>query len=229
MTDVLGYTRFGAHGGDWGSTITEHLARSHASSVIGIHLTDVPFWHIFQKPRDLSAAERTYLKKIERWQKEDGAYAMIQGTRPKTVAVGLNDSPVGLAAWIVEKFYEWSDCKGDIERSYSKDELLTNVMIYWTTGTVQSSLQPYHDVMNAGGVRWMKEAVKEWLGASETPMALARFPKDISSPPREWAERFFNVQRWTEMPSGGHFAALEEPERLAADIRDFFRPLRSSL
>lgn len=226
MTDALGCSKFGAHGGDWGSTVTEHLARSHASSLVGIHLTDVPFWHIFQKPRDASAAERKFLDENERWQKQDGAYAMIQGTRPSTAAIGLNDSPAGLASWIVEKFYEWSDCNGDIESQFTKDELLTNIMIYWATETIESSFQPYHDFMNAGGLRWMQEAVKGWIGSSTTPAAFACFPKDISNLPRAWAERFFNVKRWTEMTSGGHFAALEEPERLAQDIREFFRPLR---
>ncbi len=226
MTEQLGYDTFGAHGGDWGSTVTEHLARSHSASLIGIHLTDVPFWHIFQKPKDVTPAELAYLDHNERWQKESGAYAMIQGTRPRTAAVGLNDSPAGLAAWIVEKFHEWSDCGGDIENRYSKDELLTNVMIYWTTQTIESSFQPYRDVVNAGGVRWMTEAAKQWIGSSKTPAGFAIFPRDISTPPREWAERFFNVTRWTEMPSGGHFAALEEPQRLAEELRAFYRPLR---
>jgi len=228
MTEALGYERFGAHGGDWGSTVTEHLARSHSSSLVGIHLTDVPFWHIFQKPNDLSHAERKFLEANERWQKNDGAYAMIQGTRPRTAAAGLNDSPAGLAAWLVEKFQEWSDCGDDIESRFTKDELLTNVMIYWATGTIGSSFQPYHDIMNAGGVRWISEMLKGWVGSSQTPAGFALFPKDISMPPRAWAQRFFNVQRWTEMPSGGHFAALEEPQRLAEDIRAFFRPLRAT-
>jgi pimeloyl-ACP methyl ester carboxylesterase len=226
MTKTLGYDSFGAHGGDWGSSVTEQLARSHSDSLVGIHLTDVPFWHIFEKPSELSADEKSYLAKNERWQREDGAYAMIQATRPRTAAAGLHDSPTGLAAWIVEKFTEWSDCGDDPERSYTKDELLTNIMIYWLTGTIGSSFQPYHDVVSAGARRWMKEKAKEWLGSSKTPTAFALFPKDISSPPREWAERFFNVQRWTAMPRGGHFAALEEPARLAEDLREFFRPLR---
>ena len=228
MSDGLGYSRFAAHGGDWGSSVTEQLARSHPSSLIGIHLTDVPFWHIFQKPKDLDAAEQRFLEQNERWQREDGAYAMIQGTRPRTAAAALRDSPAGLAAWIVEKFQEWSDCGDDIERSYTKDELLTNVMIYWVTGTIESSFQPYRDVVSAGAIRWMTEAAKEALGASKTPAGFARFPKDISSPPRRWAERFFDVRRWTEMPRGGHFAAMEEPRLLAEDIREFFRPLRRS-
>lgn len=227
MTETLGYNRFGAHGGDWGSSVTEQLARSHASSVVGIHLTDVPFWHIFQKPDHLSDREKRYVEKNERWQREDGAYAMIQSTRPRTATPGLLDSPAGLAAWMVEKFREWSDCGGDIEQSYTKDELLTNITIYWLTGTIGSSFQPYHDITSAGAARWMKEKAKEWLGSSDTPAGFAMFPRDISSPPREWAERFFNVRRWTAMPRGGHFAALEEPAALAVEIREFFRQLRA--
>jgi pimeloyl-ACP methyl ester carboxylesterase len=226
MTRELGSGRFGAHGGDWGSTITEHLARSHGGSLVGIHLTDVPFWHTFQQAKDLDGDERRYLQDIQSWQKEKGAYGMIQGTRPRTAAAGLHDSPAGLAAWIVEKFQEWGDCGDDPERSYSKDELLTNVMLYWVTGSIGSSFQPYREVMSAGGVRWVVEAAKQLVGASHTPAGFACFPKDLSHPPRRWAERFFNVQRWTEMPRGGHFGALEEPRRLAEEIRAFFRPLR---
>lgn len=228
MTDELGYERFGAHGGDWGSTITEHLTRSHAHSVVGIHLTDVPFWHAFQKPTDLSAAEETYLGENQQFQKQEGAYAMIQGTRPQTLADGLNDSPAGLAAWLVEKFQRLSDCDGDVEKRFTKDELLTNIMIYWATETIGSSFLPYYDLTQAGAVRWMVEKAKEWVGSSDVPTGFALFPKEFSHPPREWAQRFFNVQHWTQMPRGGHFAAMEEPELLAEDIRAFFRPLRQS-
>jgi pimeloyl-ACP methyl ester carboxylesterase len=228
MTEELGYERFGAHGGDWGSTITEHLARSHAGSVVGIHLTDVPFWHAFQKPGDPSPAEAKYLEGIEGYAMDEGGYAMIQGSRPQTLADGLNDSPAGLAAWIVEKFQRWSDCGGNIESKFTKDELLTNVMLYWATETIGSSFLPYYDLTHAGALRWMAEKAKELLGSSKVPAGFAMFPKDLSHPPREWAERFFNVQRWTEMPRGGHFAAMEEPELLAEEIRAFFRPLRES-
>jgi pimeloyl-ACP methyl ester carboxylesterase len=226
MTDVLGYERFGAHGGDWGSTVTEHLARSHSDALVGIHLTDVPFWHLFQPPKEPSRAEEKFLASNEAWMRKDGAYALIQGTRPRTLGQGLHDSPTGLAAWIVDKFHAWSDCGGDLETRFTKDELLTNVTIYWATGTIESSFLPYYDFTNSGALTWMREAFKQWVGSSDVPAGFARFPKDISHPPREWAERFFNVQRWTEMPSGGHFAALEEPERLVDDIRAFFRPLR---
>lgn len=226
LMSMLGYERYGAHGGDWGSTVCELLARSHAGHVAGIHLTDVPFWHAFQKPDDLSQAERKFIEANQEFQMKGGAYALIQATRPATPANALADSPAGLAAWVVEKFFEWSDCGGDLESRFSKDELLTNVMIYWTTGTIGSSFLPYRDFAKAGPMRWIKEAARGWIGTDRTPAGFALFPKDIGTPPREWAERFFNVRRWTEMDRGGHFAALEEPELLVEDIRAFFRPLR---
>ena len=223
----LGYQRYVAHGGDWGSTITELLARDHGKHVVAIHLTDVPFFHSFQKPDDPSHAERKYLDSIATFQQREGAYAFVQGSQPQVAAVGLNDSPAGLATWIVEKFRRWSDCDGDVERRFTKDELLTNVMLYWVTETINSSFLPYYDVTQAGALTWIGQKLKEWKGTTTVPTAFALFPKDLSSPPREWAERFFNVQRWSEMSSGGHFAALEEPESLARDIREFVRPFRS--
>jgi microsomal epoxide hydrolase len=227
MTETLGYERYAAHGGDWGSTVTEQLARGYARSLVGVHLTDVPFWHLFQKPRDPSRDEQTFFDRNDKWIQKEGAYALIQGTRPYSLARGLSDSPAGLAAWIVEKFHRWSDCDGQIETRFSKDELLANIMIYWVTETIGSSFLPYYDFTSSGPLTWMIEAFKQWAGSSDVPAAFAIFPKDISQPPREWAERFFNVQRWTQMPSGGHFAAMEEPELLVRDIRAFFRPLRS--
>lgn len=226
MTAALGYKRFGAHGGDWGSTVTEQLARSHSDSVVAIHLTDVPFGHLFQKPNDLSSAEKSFFAKADEWQRKEGAYAMIQSTKPQSLAHGLNDSPAGLAAWIVEKFRAWSDCGGAIESRFTKDELLTHIMIYWTTESIGSSFMPYYDFANASALTWIKEGVKKWTGSSRVPAAFALFPKDIGHPPREWAERFFDVQRWTEMERGGHFAAMEEPELLVADIRAWFRDYR---
>lgn len=226
MTDKLGYRRFGAHGGDWGSTVTERLARSHPNSVVAIHLTDVPFGHLFQKPDDASSAEKKLFKHNEDWLKKEGTYALIQSTKPQSLAYGVNDSPAGLAAWLVEKFRSWSDCGGQIESRFTKDELLTHVMIYWATGSIGTSFLPYYDYANASALTWIKEGMKKWADSSEVPAAFALFPKDISQPPREWAERFFNVQRWTEMTSGGHFAAMEEPELLAEDIRAWFQTFR---
>jgi microsomal epoxide hydrolase len=226
MTEHLGYTQYGAHGGDWGSLVTELLGRDHAKSVVGIHLTDVPFYHAFQPPRDPSAKEERYLETVKKFGQREGAYALIQGAEPQALSLGLNDSPAGLAAWIIEKWRRWSDCHGEVESRFTKDELISNVMLYWVTETITSSFGPYADVARAGAGTWIREKLKSLTGSSETPAAFAMFPKDLSHPPREWAERFFNVQRWTEMSRGGHFAALEEPELLAEDIRTFFRPLR---
>jgi pimeloyl-ACP methyl ester carboxylesterase len=228
MTETLGYRQFGAHGGDWGSTITEQLARSHADSVVAIHLTDVPFGHIMQKPDDLSPAEEKMFKRNEEWLRKEGAYALIQSSKPQSLAQGLNDSPAGLAAWLVEKYRAWSDCGGDIEKRFTKDELLTQIMIYWATESIGPSFLPYYDFANAGALTWIEEGVKKWAGSSDVPAAFALFPADISRPPREWAERFFHVQRWTEMPRGGHFAAMEEPALLAEDIRTWFRAFRTA-
>jgi pimeloyl-ACP methyl ester carboxylesterase len=219
MSDELGYRRFGAHGGDVGSGVTEKLASAHADSLIGIHLTDVPYWHLFTIPqKGLSEAERGYLEAGRRWQMEEGAYALIQSTKPQTPAYALNDSPAGLAAWIVEKFRTWSDCDGDVESRFTKDELLTNVMIYWVSETTNSSFRVYYETQHNP-----PEHRGEYI---RVPTGVAIFPKDLVPAPREFAERFFEVQRWTEMPRGGHFAAMEEPELLAEDIRAAFRSLR---
>jgi pimeloyl-ACP methyl ester carboxylesterase len=235
MKNGLGYQRFGAHGGDWGGIVTEQLARSHAELLVGIHLTDIPFTHIFQKPGDLSAAEEKYLAANQKWQEAEGAYAMIQSTRPETLAAGLNDSPVGLAAWVIEKFQSMSDCDGKLENCFTKDELITNIMIYWATETISTSMLPYYDIMNAGAITWIGEKIKEWTGSTKVPAGFCMFyndhshrffQQDNSHPPREWAERFFNVQHWTRKSKGGHFAAMEQPEILVQDIRNFFRPLR---
>lgn len=226
MAHELGYEHYVAHGGDWGSTITEFLSRDHSDAVLGAHLTDVPFFHALVPPDDPTAGERAYLEQIASFGRTEGAYALIQGAQPQALALGLNDSPAGLAAWIVEKFRRWSDCDGDVERSFTRDELLANVTLYWVTQTIATSFQPYYDVSQANAMTWIGQKVKEWRGSSDVPMGFALFPKDLSHPPREWAERFYNVQRWTAMPRGGHFAALEEPELLAADIRAFCRPLR---
>jgi len=226
MTKTLGYQKFGAHGGDWGSTVTEQLAQNHSDLVVAIHLTDVPFGHLFQKPDDPTSAEKKFFEKNEKWLQKEGAYALIQSTKPHSLAAALNDSPAGLAAWLVEKFRTWSDCNGEIESRFTKDELLTHIMIYWVTESIGSSFLPYYEYANASALTWTKESLKKFVGSSKVPAGFAQFPKDISHPPREWAERFFNVQRWTEMTRGGHFAAMEEPALLAEDIRAFFRPFR---
>ena len=215
MTGELGYERFGAHGGDVGSGVTEMHAGANPDSLIGIHLTDVPYWHLFTVPREgLSEAEQAYLEAGMKWQMEEGAYALMQSTKPQTPACGLNDSPVGLAAWIVGKFRAWSDCGGDLEQRFTEDELLTTIMIYWSTETIGSSFRIYYETRRA--------APECFVERVDVPTGVAIFPKDIVPAPREFGERFFDVHRWTEMPRGGHFAALEEPELLVEDVRAFF-------
>jgi microsomal epoxide hydrolase len=218
MTEVLGYRRFAAAGGDIGSGVTRYLALAHADLLVGIHLTDIGFPLNSEMP-DLSEAEQQYLNAVQRWRMQEGAYAMQHSTKPQTLAYGLNDSPVGLASWILEKFRTWSDCDGDVERRFSKDELLTNITIYWVTETINSSIRMYYE-----NVR-MSPPLKAGQHI-EVPAGVAIFPKDILLPPRELAERSLRIQRWTQMPRGGHFAALEEPELLAEDLRSFYRSLR---
>jgi pimeloyl-ACP methyl ester carboxylesterase len=220
MHEVLGYPRYGAAGGDFGSGITQLQALAHPEALVGIHVTDLGFYNLYspQQP-DLSEPERRYLGAQQGWFFREGSYGLIQGTKPQTLSYGLNDSPAGLAGWIVEKFRAWSDCDGDVERSYTKDELLTNIMLYWVTQTIRSSFGYYGDMMTP------KIQPGQHI---EVPAAFARFPKDIPGidPPRELAERHLRIERWTQMPRGGHFAALEESELLVEDLRAFFRPFR---
>ncbi len=222
MTENLGYPRFAAQGGDIGAGVTARLGHDHADSMTGIHLTSVnrPAPYLGPGSRELTEAEQAHLGQRERWQQDEGGYNHIQSTKPQTLSYGLNDSPVGLAAWIVEKYRTWSDCGGDVERRFTKDELLTNITIYWVTQTIGSSVRMYYDNQRGTWVMGKDER-------APAPAAVAVFPAEISRPPREWAERSYDVCRWTEMPRGGHFAALEEPELLAADVRAFFRPYRS--
>jgi microsomal epoxide hydrolase len=167
----------------------------------------------------LSDVEKLGLADLAHFQKEETGYQQIQGTKPQTLGYGLTDSPAGLAAWIVEKFRTWSDCGGDVETRFTKDELLTNVMIYWITGSITSSTRLYYETMKSGRFGPAQQRI-------ETPTGCAIFPKELYRAPRAWAERAFNVQQWTRMPRGGHFAALEEPGLLVEDVRSFFRKQR---
>jgi pimeloyl-ACP methyl ester carboxylesterase len=218
----LKYERFGAQGGDWGATISTRLAMLFPDRVAGIHLNYIPGSyapHTGEGARPLSPGEEKFLADRNRWLEEEGAYGHLQATRPQTLAYGLNDSPVGLLAWILEKLRNWSDCGGDVFARFSADTLLAHVTLYWLTGTIGSSAALYAEA----------SAVPLRFGPGErvpAPCGVARFPKEEPMPPRDWAERAYDVVRWTEMPRGGHFAAMEEPSLLAADVREFFRPLR---
>jgi pimeloyl-ACP methyl ester carboxylesterase len=219
MTDTLGWKRFGAQGGDWGAFITSRLGLAYASRVAGIHVNLLVVRPGGPPPANPTDEEKTYFEELRQWEREETGYQGIQGTRPQTLAYGLTDSPVGLAAWIVEKFRTWSDCGGNVERRFSKDVLLTNIMLYWVTGAINSSFWPYFARRHGAPPLPDNQRI-------EVPTAYASFPREILHPPRAWAERAYNIKRWTLMPAGGHFAALEEPEALAADIRAFFRDLR---
>jgi pimeloyl-ACP methyl ester carboxylesterase len=219
LMEVLGYERFGAHGGDWGAAAVSSLAASNPGRLIGLHLNFLFVRPEKVAPRERSAEEAVYFEALEHWQREGMGYQWIQGTKPQTLAYGLTDSPVGLAAWIVEKYRAWSDCGGDVERRFSKDVLLTAVMLYWVTGAINSSFWPYYAVRHGSPPLPRGQRV-------QVPVAYAEFPGEIIRPPRSWAERVFDIRRWTKMHAGGHFAALEEPEALAEDIRAFFRHLR---
>jgi pimeloyl-ACP methyl ester carboxylesterase len=219
MTEVLGLARFGAQGGDWGAFITGRLGYAYPQNLIGIHLNMVPVAPHPSERSNLSAAEEAFITASEAWRAEETGYQWIQGTKPQTLAYALNDSPAGLAAWIMEKFYSWTDSHGDLESRVSKDALLTNIMLYWVTQTINSSFWLYYQMRH-----------QPWrLGRGErisVPTAVAAFPGEIIRPPREWAARVCNLQRWTPMAAGGHFAALEEPQALVEDIRAFYRELR---
>ncbi|TDI96299.1 MAG: epoxide hydrolase [Deltaproteobacteria bacterium] len=221
LMEKLGYSRYGAQGGDWGSIITTCMALVDPEHLCGIHLNMV----VAAPPEGLSATEGLSPKELAavadlaKFQKDETGYQSIQGSKPQTLGYGLNDSPAGLAAWIVEKFRTWSDCEGDVERCYTKDELLSNIMLYWITQTITSSTRLYYETMHSGRFAPASQRVT-------VPMGAAIFPREIIRPPRKWAEATYNIKRWTEMPSGGHFAALEEPDRLVEDIRAFYRDLR---
>jgi pimeloyl-ACP methyl ester carboxylesterase len=221
----LGYHRFAAQGGDWGAYVTTCLGFLFPERVIGLHLNRVPGG--LQPPRDpsgndLTEEEKSFLAAYsDRWMDGEGAYSRIQATKPQSLAYALNDSPAGLAAWMVEKFRAWSDCDGEVERIFTRGELLTFISIYWFTQTIGSSMRLYwetrrHQLRFAPGER------------VRVPCAFAVFPKEIVMPPRSWAERVYDVRRWSEMDKGGHFAAFEQPALLAQDITLFFKSLAHS-
>lgn len=223
MTGVLGYARFGAQGGDWGAFVASRLGYRHAGRMIGIHLNLLA---LRREPHLLLPAtdeERRYVAELSRFLKDETGYQWIQATKPQTLAFGLTDSPAGLAAWIVEKFRSWTDNEGDPASAVPRDTMLANITLYWVTGAIGSSFWPYRARMQ-----------REWpvpAGATvDVPMGYAEFPREILHPPRSLAQRMYgDIRRWTTHRRGGHFAALEQPEVLAEEIRAFFRPLRDRL
>lgn len=215
----LGYERFVAQGGDIGAGVSLWLARLFPEQLIGAHVNFIS--GSYRPPQDnITAEEQAFLDKVAAWTGAEGAYAALQATKPQTLSYGVTDSPIGLAAWITEKFRSWSDCGGEIERVFSLDAILTDISLYWFGDALTASFRLYKE--NA------RNPLAFEPGERVTPpLGVALFPHEISMPPRSWVERVFNVQRWTETPRGGHFAAMEQPDLLAEDIRAFFRPLRS--
>jgi microsomal epoxide hydrolase len=218
MVDALGYQRFFAQGGDWGSSVTSWLAAS-APEVAGIHLNlCIPPTVAAEQ---MSVEEREWRVQFEAVQRQASAYMMLQMTKPQTIALALSDTPMGYAAWVLEKFHGWGDTHGDIESRFSKDQLITNLMIHLVNDAVTSMIWSY-----AGAAMEVRRGEHAGLRV-DTPTAVALYPAEfLPPPPRSAAERVWNIKRWKEMPAGGHFAAFEEPEAFAADVTEAFRPLR---
>jgi pimeloyl-ACP methyl ester carboxylesterase len=232
MVEALNYRRpYVAQGGDWGSVVSGWLALDHPATrdkddvetgCRALHLNMMAFRPgIEERTAKLADEERQWLSVARAGRDEKTAYQRIQSTKPQTLGVGLADSPVGLAAWIVEKFHGWSDCRGDPGTRFTMDRLLDNIMVYWLTGTAGTSTWLYRGLVEERS-RGLPPGQKV-----EVPTAFAAFPADLSPPPpRAWVERAFDLRRYTKMPSGGHFAAMEEPDLWVNDIRDFVRPMR---
>ena len=218
----LGYSSYFAQGGDIGSGVSTWLARLHPEAVRALHLNFISGSYqppLTEADRPLSAAESLWLAARTQWVEREGGYSHIQTTKPQTLAYSLTDSPVGLAGWLLEKFFAWSDGSDDLTQRFDVDELLTNVSVYWFSGNVAATLRMYQE--NA------LEPLRFRTGERIIPtLSYARFPKEIINPPREWVERVFDIARWIEMPVGGHFAALEQPRALALDIHEAFAAYR---
>ncbi|RZL51953.1 MAG: epoxide hydrolase [Variovorax sp.] len=222
MTRVLGYPRFATQGGDWGASVSSRIGLAHPRETIGVHLNLLPLRRDPAAVAHGTPAEQTYARELRHWLDEETGYSTQQGTRPQTLAFALTDSPVGLAAWIAEKMRNWSDCGGDVESVFSKDEILANVSLYWFTGAIGSSFWPYYARHHGP---WPIPDGR----TVDVPMGYCEFPAEIVRPPRSLAERTFtDIRRWSVMPRGGHFAAMEQPDALAEEIRAFYRPLRDA-
>jgi pimeloyl-ACP methyl ester carboxylesterase len=216
LMSELGYERFGVQGGDWGAFVASVMGSRYADRVIGIHINLLTVRRDPGIVTNPTAEEKAWLDDLAAFLKDETGYQGIQGTKPQTLAFGLSDSPAGLAAWIVEKFHRWTDHKGNLEEAVSRDELLANVSLYWFTGAIGSSFWPYYARLHGP---WPVKSV-------DVPTGYAEFPREIIRPPRSVAKTMYtDIRRWTKMSRGGHFAALEQPELLAGDVKEFFASL----
>jgi microsomal epoxide hydrolase len=220
MTEKLGYTNYLASGTDIGAGVATRLALKYPDSVRGIHISTVVDPPLPEGSWPLSDAERAYQASAARWEADEGAYEHLQSTRPQTLAFALADSPVGLASWIVEKFYFWSDHGGDLLDTFPLDMLIDNVMIYWATETIGSSVRYYYDSHHFRAKLKTSDHVS-------VPTAVCMWPRDLVTAPREWADRFYDVRQYSTQPHGGHFPAWEAPDAYAQDLRKFAKGLRS--
>jgi pimeloyl-ACP methyl ester carboxylesterase len=218
LMDRLGYPRYVAQGGDWGAQVTTRIGSLDPAHCAAIHL-NMPIGSRPEDPIELTPEEQDDLASMAAFQSREAAYANEQGTKPQTIGAALNDSPAGLLAWIIEKFRTWSDCAGHPEPYFSRDLLLTNVMLYWVTQTGASSARLYWETNRTG-------VLKEKLPFIGVPTGVARYPKEVLRWPRSWVEAQYNLTHWAVMPKGGHFAAMEQPELFAGDLRQFFRTVR---
>ena len=215
MTVELGYARFGTQGGDWGSAVTSSMAAEHPDAVIGAHLNMI--WGAPTPEQAQSPEAKPFLDHAAAIQRDEMGYFQTQSTKPMSLAIAQADSPAGVAAWIVEKFRTWSDCNGDVESVYTKDQLLTNIMFYWAPNSIASAANMYFESRREG---------KGVANIKNVPVGVAMFPKELARAPRAWVENRMQIAHWTDMPRGGHFAAMEQPDLLLEDVRAFFRPLR---
>jgi pimeloyl-ACP methyl ester carboxylesterase len=221
LMNRLGYSRYGAQGGDWGSSISRQLGLLDPDHVIGLHLNTLatPPSGDPAEMSLLTEAEKGYIEAAARFRQSGTGYFMQQSSKPQTLAYGLTDSPAGQLAWIAEKFKEWTDSSDVIEDAVSRDRLLANVSVYWFTGTANSSARLYYEFGHSGS-SWGK------IETSTVPTGVAVFPREIAPPIRRFAEKSNNIVHWSEFDRGGHFAAMEEPDLLVGDVREFFRALR---
>lgn len=221
LMQELGYKKFGVQGGDFGAGVSSCISLKYPEHVIGMHLNYIPgnYQPELDDSEELTIEEKEYLKSEDEWYFSEGGYSLQQNTKPLTLAYGLNDSPIGLCAWIVEKMYGWAECNGNIENVFTKDELISNVTLYWVTETIHSSIRLYNENRKSP----LRLGKKSYIN---TPVGIAKFRFEEPFPPRKFIERGFNIQHWSDFPFGGHFPAMEKPEILAGDIYNFFNKIK---
>ena len=225
LMEQLGYCRFAAHGGDVGSFIAAQLGHKYAQNLIGIHLHTAGRLEFMSgigwQEADYAPEEATFVKRMRQIRGSESGHFVIQATKPQSLAYAFNDSPVGLLAWLIDKRRNWSDCSGDVQKRFSKDDLIDTVMLYWVTQSYHTSARYYYE---GAHVPWAPS--HDRLPVVEAPTAIALFPAELTFPPRKAAERYYDLRRWTLMVEGGHFAPMEAPAALVDDLRAFFREIR---